>query len=94
MRLVPACFLLPGQVERLAGVLPGLIAVSRQTTDLAEPRDPEGVTLPRARADTFPDRFLQQRAPLHEAPLECIGITQPPYDYWQQISVAGGTTER
>jgi len=32
--LVPACFLLPGQVERLAGMLPGLLAASRQTPDL------------------------------------------------------------
>jgi hypothetical protein len=27
--LVPACLLLPGQVERLARVLPGLLAASR-----------------------------------------------------------------
>ena len=43
-RLVPAFLLLPGQVERLAGVLPGLLAASRQTTDLAEPCDPAGMT--------------------------------------------------
>ena len=36
-RLVPAFLLLPGQVERLRARLPGLLAVSRQTTDLAEP---------------------------------------------------------
>ena len=41
-RLVGTLLLLPGQVERLAGVLPGLLAVSRQTTDLAEPCDPAG----------------------------------------------------
>ena len=41
-RLVPACLLLPGQVERLACVLPGLLAASRQTTDLTEPCDPVG----------------------------------------------------
>jgi hypothetical protein len=52
-RLVPAFLVLPGQVERLARVLPGLLAVSRQTTDLAEPRI--GRTWQRARADTFPD---------------------------------------
>ena len=40
-RLVTAFLLLPGQVERLARVLPGLLAASRQTTDLAEPCDPE-----------------------------------------------------
>ena len=32
--------------------------------------------LQRARADTFADRLLQQRAPLREAPLERIGIAQ------------------
>jgi hypothetical protein len=42
-RLVPAFLLLPGQVERLARVLPGLLAASRQTTDLAEPCDPVGM---------------------------------------------------
>ena len=42
-RLVSALFVLPGQVERLAGVLPGLLAASRQTTYLAEPCDPEGM---------------------------------------------------
>ena len=75
-RLVGTLFVLPGQVERLAGVLPGLLAVSRQTTDLAEPCDPVGMTLQRARADTFADRLLQQRAPLRQAPLERIGIAQ------------------
>ena len=75
-RLVPACLLLPGQVERLAGVLPGLLAVSRQTTDLAEPCDPEGLIWQRARADTFADPLLQQRAPLREASLERRGIAQ------------------
>jgi hypothetical protein len=36
-RLVPTCLLLPGQVERLVRVLPGFLAASRPTTDLAEP---------------------------------------------------------
>jgi hypothetical protein len=40
-RLVPAFLLLPGQVERLAGVLPGLLAASLKATDLTEPCDPE-----------------------------------------------------
>ena len=77
-RLVPAFLVLPGQVERLAGVLPGLLAASRQTTDLAEPCDPVGMTLQRARADTFADRLLQQRAPLREAPLERRGSSPGP----------------
>jgi hypothetical protein len=28
-RLIPSCLLLPGQVERLVSILPGLLAVSR-----------------------------------------------------------------
>jgi hypothetical protein len=41
-RLVSAVLDLSGQVERLARVLPGLFAVSHQTTDLAEPGDKAG----------------------------------------------------
>ena len=37
--LVPACLELPGQVERLVGVLQGLIVASLQPTDFAEPCD-------------------------------------------------------
>ena len=93
-RLVPACLLLPGQVERLARVLPGLLAASRQTTDLAEPCEPGGLTCQPARADTFTDRLLQQRAPLREAPLERRGIAQARRDPSQQVGpVARGTAE-
>jgi hypothetical protein len=81
VRLVPACLLLQGQVERLVGVLPGLLGVSRQTTDLAEPCDPVGMTEQPACADTFADPRLQQRAPLGEAALECRGIAQARYDH-------------
>ena len=35
-RLGPACLLLPGQVERLAGVLPSLLTATRQMTAPAE----------------------------------------------------------
>ena len=42
IRLVGPLFMLPGQVERLVRVLPGLRAASRQTTDLAEPGDQRG----------------------------------------------------
>jgi hypothetical protein len=38
-RLVPALLELSGQVERLTRILPGLLTVSRQPTDLAEPGD-------------------------------------------------------
>jgi hypothetical protein len=47
-RLVPAFLELPGQIERLARVLPGLRTASRQTTDLAELCEPEGITSQRA----------------------------------------------
>ena len=75
-RLVPAFLELPGQVERLTSVLPGLLVASRQTTDLAEPGEPIGMTSQRACADTSTDPFLQQRVTLHEAPLERRGIAQ------------------
>jgi len=57
-RLVPALLELPGQVERLARVLPGLLTAFRQPIDLAEPYNPVGMTLQRAWADIFPDRLL------------------------------------
>ena len=82
VRLASALLLLPGQVERLACVLPGLLAASRQTTDLAEPGDSVGMTLQPTRTDTFADRLLQQCAPLREAPLERIGTTQTRPDCW------------
>jgi hypothetical protein len=81
VRLVPACLLLQGQVERLVGVLRCLLGVSCQTTDLAEPCDPVGMTEQPACADTFADPRLQQRAPLGEAALECRGIAQARYDH-------------
>ena len=59
MRLVSVFLLLPGQVERLARVLPCLIAASRQTTDLAEPCDPVGLISQLARADTFSEGVSQ-----------------------------------
>ena len=45
VRLVPACLLLPGLIERLARMLPGFRAATRQTTDLTELR--VGITLRR-----------------------------------------------
>jgi hypothetical protein len=44
-RLVPACLLLSGQVERLACVLPSLLAATRQITDPAE-RSPRFAVTP------------------------------------------------
>jgi hypothetical protein len=60
-------------------VLPGLIAVPRQTTDLAKPYNPIG-SMTRAHTDTFSVRLLQQRTPLSDASLERIGIAQVCYD--------------
>ena len=91
--LLPACLLLPGQVERLAGVLPGLRAASRQTADLTELRDPAGMTVQRTRAESDADRLLQQRTPLREAPLQRSGITQVRRDRVQPEPIAGGTAE-
>src|SRR5215813_1572798 len=92
-RLVPAFLELPGQVERLARVLPGLLAASLKTTDLAELREPGGMTKQRARADSFADRLLQQRTPLREAPLERIGRAQARRDRSHLAPGAGGATE-
>ena len=72
-RLTPACLLLAGQGERLARVLPGLFTASRQTADLTEPCDPAGMTFQGTRADSDAACLLQQRAPLREAPLACLG---------------------
>src|SRR5262245_47309392 len=92
-RLEPAFLLLPGQVERLAGVLHGLLAASCQTTDLAEPCDPAGLRSQRAYAESYADRLFQQRAPLLDAPLERRGRAQASHERLQQVPVAGGMTQ-
>jgi hypothetical protein len=92
-RLVPACLELPGQIECLMRVLPGLLTASCQAVDLAEPCNPVGMICHCAYADTFADRLLQQRAPLREAPLERRSAAQAPRDPSQHGLVAGGTTE-
>src|SRR5262249_19584459 len=92
LRLVSAVLELSSEAERLVRVLPGLLATSRQTTDLAEPDDQEGA-LPRARADIFVDPLLHQRASLREAPLERSGIAQARHNRAQRVPVAGSTTE-
>jgi hypothetical protein len=89
--LAPAVLLLPGQVERPACVFPGLLATSGKATDLAALCQLVGTTLPPTRAEA--DRLLQQRVPLREAPLECIGSAQTYRDPLQPGLVAGGTTE-
>src|SRR5207237_382639 len=92
-RLVPACLLLPGQVERLAGVLPGFLAAPYQPTDLAEPGDPIGQTSHYTGADICADRLLQQRPSLREAPLERQGVAQGRRDLSPLGLAASGTTE-
>jgi hypothetical protein len=74
--LIPMFLVLPGQRESLTGVLAGLSVPSRQTTDLAEARDPGDIPCKPACADTFADRLLQQRASLNEASLERRSIPQ------------------
>jgi hypothetical protein len=69
-------------------VLPGFLAASRQTTHLAEPGDPAGLTCQLARADTYADRFLHKRTPLSTSPLERIGKAQGPGDRSQIVQVA------
>src|SRR5262249_55182709 len=91
--LVSACLVLPGQVERLARVLPGLRAVARQTTDLAEPGDPVSMISQHTRADSDAAPLLQQRTPLREAPLERIGVAQARCDRSHIHLAARGTTE-
>jgi hypothetical protein len=93
VRLVAAFLEPPGQVERLARVPPGLIVAPRQATDLAEPCEPQGMMLQRARADTFVDCLLDKRAPLREAALERRGIAQGCRDRSQIGRVTRGTTE-
>src|SRR5262245_39891363 len=92
MCLVSTVLELPGEAERLVCVLPGLLAVSRQTADLTEPGDQER-SLARTRTDIFADPLLHKRASLREAPLECQGIAQARHDRAQGVPVARGTTE-
>src|SRR5262245_49600761 len=92
-RLVAAFLVLPGQVERLARVLPGLRAVPCQPTDLAEPGDVGGMTEQRTSADIFADPLLQQCVRLREAPLEPIGRAQTRRNRSQHAPVPGGTTQ-
>ena len=91
--LIGALLVLPGQGKRLVRVLPGLSAVSRQTADLTEPCDSGCMTSQRTRVDNFPDRLLQQRAPLREVPLQCIGRAQARRDHSQIGPAVKGTTE-
>jgi hypothetical protein len=65
--LEPALPMLPGQVERLASVLPSLLHAPLEETDRAEPLDKEGWRV-HHHAETFPERLLQERAPLARRP--------------------------
>ena len=75
-RLVPAFLVLPGELEGLAGVLPGLLPASRQPTDLAELGDSERMVGQVPHEETCSHRLLQQRQPLREAPGERIRSAQ------------------
>ncbi len=67
--------------------------MSGQTTDLAEPCDPESMILPTVDTEIFRDALFQQRAPLREAPLERIRRAQAGHDRRAPVPGAGGTTE-
>src|SRR5215813_1796117 len=92
-RLEPALPELPAQGERLVHVLHGLITAACQETDRAEPRDIAGLSMQRAAAATFPERLLQERAPLGEATHECISIAKARRGPFACIPVVSGATE-
>ena len=93
LRLVSTLSVLPGQVKRLVCVQPGLLAASRQTTELAEPRDRVYMIWQRTRAGIFADPLLNKRTPLRQASPERRGIAQARRDRPKPGPVAGGTTE-
>jgi hypothetical protein len=74
-------------------VLPGFRAASRQTTDLAEPCDADGIPLQPARAEIFTERLLQQGTPCFKVPSECRGIAEARRDGSQPGPVVGGPAE-
>jgi hypothetical protein len=74
--LVPTCLLLSGQIERLVGVLPGLLALSLETADFTEPYEPDGMPEQRARVDAFADRLLPVAPALGEGPKRAQGPRQ------------------
>src|SRR5262249_22167719 len=79
---------------RLTRVLPGLLAASRQPTDLTELCDPKGMPSHCARVDIFAARLLHKHASFRQAPLECIGRAQACHNRSRKATpVTGGTTE-
>src|SRR5439155_21572627 len=92
-RLVPALPILSGQGERLVRVLPGLINAPLQETNRAELRDIARLVVQRAHAETFPERFFQERMPLGEAARERTRITEGCCDRSSHVPVVGGATE-
>ena len=74
-RLLATGLLLPGYIERVARVLPGLSSASPQATPLAEPYPVDRTT--DTRAVIVADRLLQQRISFGETPLEHGDIARP-----------------
>jgi hypothetical protein len=74
-------------------VLEGLVDAARQETNRAELRDKVGLVVQRAHTDPFPERLLQEGAPLSEAARERRRIAEGRCDRSSHIPVVGGATE-
>ena len=81
MRLVSTRLQLSGQVERLTGVLPGLVAASGEEIDRAELPEVGDITAAQpAGAEIVPARLLQERQALGETSRVGVRLTQAPSD--------------
>src|SRR5262249_33906910 len=92
-RLEPALAVPLGQVERLACVLPSLLIVPLEETDRAEPCEIEGLRVQSAHAATFPERLLQERAPLGEVARKRQRIAEGSRGRSSDVPVVGGAAE-
>ena len=80
-RLFPRTFCCSGQVERLTGVLPGLVEASGEEIDRAELPEVGDITAAqRAGAEIVPARLLQERQALSETSRVGVRLTQAPSD--------------
>jgi hypothetical protein len=80
---------LSGQVERLTGVLPGLIEASVEERDRAELPEVSDITAAHpACAEIVPARFLQEREALGDTSHEGVCLTQDPNDCPLRATVA------
>ena len=94
MRLVSTRLLLSGQVERLTGVLPGLVDASGEEIDYAELPKVAGITpAQRACVEIVPARLLQECEALSKTSYLGVRLTQAPSDGSEHGLVVGGATE-